>query len=189
MILDFLKKSKNPEEIAKKITEKVVDSAFKFYRSEKFRSFTDLETLEKTEQDRIFNELIANGIVLGILMFDALAEKTKSERAKNFYHELMIELSSRYSNWLKELGTPKNFCEMWKNLIQMRVDEYLKDYQEHEKEIKDPFKRNPWVFVAAIGCHRHIRRGKSKPDELFKPILHWILDTADIISKITLKSI
>ena len=70
-----------------------------------------------------------------------------------------------------------------------KVDEYIKDYQEHEKEIKDPFKRNPWIFVVAVGCHRHIRRGKTKPDELFKPILHWILDTADIISKITLKSI
>ena len=188
-MFDFLKKSRNPEEIARKITEEIADSAFKFYRSEKFRSFTDLKNLEKTEQDRIFNELIANGLAVGILIFGTMAEKTKSERAKIFYHELMIELSSRYGNWLKELETPKHFCDMWKELIQMRVDEYIKDCQEHEKEIGDPFKRNPWVFVVAIGCHRHIRRGKTKPDELFKPILHWILDTADIISKIMFKSI
>ena len=122
-------------------------------------------------------------------MFETLAEKTKSDRVKNFDHELMIELTSRYGNWLKEMGTPQQFCDMWKGLIQMRVDEYKKDYQEHQQEMKDPFKRNPWVFIVTIGCHHHICRGKSKPDELFKLILHWIIAIAEMITKITLKSI
>ena len=188
-MFNFFKKTQNPEDIAKTITEKVAGTAFNFFRQQEFRQQTNLTALDQTEQDRIFNELVANGLVLGILMFDFLSTKTKKDRSKQFYEELKIELISRYGNWLRELGTPEQFCNLWKDLIQMRAEEYSKDYRKYRKEIDDPFKENPWVFVVAIGCHNHIRRGKSEPDELFKLILRWILETAKTISKITLKSI
>lgn len=189
-MFDFLKKPKSPEEIAKKITRSVADSAFKFYRNKTFRAYTDLETLDKTEQDRIFNELVVNGLVLGIMMLSAMTEKSKTTRAQNFYHELMIELSSSYSNWLRELGTEESFCQMWQELIKMRFDEYDKDCQKYQKEIGDLFEKSPWAFVTAIGCHHHIRRGKAKlKDPLFKLILVWIVDNAKTITNILDKSI
>lgn len=179
---------KRPDEIAKRLTEKIAGESFKLFREPQFHELVNYEKLQKEEQDRIFNEIVLTGLALAILMFGYLEEYTKNERAKQFYAELQMEMESYYSNWLKELGTPTEFTELWKKLIKMRTDEYRRDYKEHQKELEKDWKKNPWVFVATIGGYHHIRRGKGKPeDPLFKFFLKWVIKIANDISATTLK--
>ena len=116
-------------------------------------------------------------------MFSTLEEKSKHEWPKQFYSELQIEMASRYSNWLRELGTPQEFTDLWKDLIMMRTDEYRQDYQHHTQELEKEWKKNPWVFVCAMGGYHHLRRGKGKPeDPLFKLFLNWVVMMGNVIS-------
>lgn len=183
---------KNPDELAKILTEKIANSAFAFFRQNNFREAVNFNGLVQEEQDRIFNELVATGVSLAILMFTTmsdLAQKKKKDHVVEFYQELIIELYSRYGNWLRELGTEEKFALMWKDLIEMRVEEYRKDHLEHKKELPDELKANPWISVCSIGYLYHIRRGKpEKKDDLFILILRWIKSIAIEISRITLKS-
>lgn len=179
---------KNPEEIARRLTEDIANSSFKFFRESELRRLIDFEKLDQKERDRIFNEIVATGLSLAILMFNYLAERTENAKAKEFYIELKVEMESRYSNWLRELGTPSEFTELWKKLIRMRTEEYERDFEEHKTELEKEWKKNPWVFVTAIGGYRHIRRGRGKPkDPLFKFFLKWIIKTANAISATTVK--
>lgn len=192
-IFNLFKRSQSPEELARILTEKIAKSAFDFFRQNNFREEIDLDKLAQVEQDRIFNELVATGISLAILIFSTmsdLAQKKKKNRIVEFYQELIIELYSRYGNWLRELGTEEKFASMWKGLIEMRIKEYQKDFREHKKEIPSELKANPWISVVSIGCLYHIRRGEPKDkDSLFLLIIHWAKSLAIEISKLTLRSL
>jgi hypothetical protein len=181
-----MKPLKSPDEVARKITEMVASEAFKLFRDKKFRRSSLLETFDQTEQDRIFNEIVVSGLSLAVLMFEALSERAKDKKEiSQYYAELQMESASRYGNWLKEMGTPPALADMWKGLINMRVDEYRKDYRKYKRELSDDkAKGNPWVFVVAIGGHNHLRRGKGKPeDELLKIFLRWVCSIAEKISR------
>ena len=181
---------KNPEEIAKKITEDIASSSFDFFKQSDFRELVNFEKLERTEQDRIFNEIVVTGLSLAILMFESMEKVANNKNLKQFLIEIRVELASYYGNWLKELGTPQEFVDLWKKLIEMRVDEYRKDYQEHQKELEKDWKKNPWVFVTALGGYHHIRRGKVKQeDKLFKMFLKWVIKNANKICKDNIRAL
>lgn len=174
---------KSPEYIAQKITEKIADSAFKVIQKKKFRKMAGFSGLSQTEQDRIFNELLVNGLSLAILIFRTVKERSSGEK-RSYFNELQMEMASAYPNWLKELGTDVKFVEKWKGLIKMRCDEYEKDFKEYKKELPDPQKANPWVHIVSIGCHHHIRRGKTdEKDPMFKFVIEWISGLSEMISK------
>ena len=126
----FLKYSlfppKEPEEIAKRITEKIAQSSFSFFKNTRFRDLLDFQNLSQIEQDRIFNELVVTGQSAAILMFETLEQRAKTKTAAQFYRDLQIEIESRYSNWLKELGVEPEHFMLWKKLVKMRTQEYRK---------------------------------------------------------------
>lgn len=194
-IIDLIKSTfnppKNPEQLARAITEKIANSSFVFFKDENIRSLLNFEKISVTEQDRIFNEILVSGITIAILIFATLENKTKNERIKQFHIEMQIELTSSYPNWLKELGAEQNNADLWKELIKMRVNEYEKDYEENEKEIKKQTDAKlAFVFVVAIGGNKHICRGKKKDMNLtFKPFLRWNVNLANEILKIIETSI
>ncbi len=174
---------KLPKEVSQKITERIANSSFKIFKERRFRMWVDFNNLEQTEQDRIFNELVVTGLSLAVLMFKTAAELTTGEKS-NYLNELQIELTSRYGNWLKELGTESKCADMWKELINMRCKEYEKDFQRYKKELPDPQKSNPWIPVVAFGGYHHIRRGKTEErDPLFLFLVQWVKNLAIDISK------
>lgn len=179
---------KNTFEIAKLLTEKIASESFTFFKEPRFRELINFEKISQTEQDRIFNEIVATGIALSVVMFEKLAALAPHEEIRQFYAELQLEMRSYYANWLKELGTPQKFTDLWKQLIKMRTDEYEKDYQTHQKELERDWKKNPWVFVATYGGYHHLRRGKGKSeDPLFKMFLKWNIKIANQITEILKK--
>jgi len=174
---------KNPEKLARNITEMVANDSFKFFQTKDFVEMSNLKSFEQTEQDRIFNEIVVSGLALAILMFETLGKITEDERLKQYYMESKTETESRYGNWLKELGSEPEFADSWKPLIRMRTDQYQKDYKKYKKEFDDRAKKNPWIFIVAIGGYDHITRGKGKPkDPLFLHFLHWTHQTAEKIT-------
>lgn len=174
---------KLPELTAQQITEKITNSSFEIFKDKKFREWVDFDELEQIEQDRIFNELVVSGLSLAILMFRTVRDLTSDEK-RAYFHDLQMEMMSYYGNWLMELGAEKEFCNMWKELIQMRCKEYEEDFEEYKKELPDPRKGNPWISVVAFGGYRHIRRGKTdEKDPLFLFITRWVKELAILISK------
>ena len=171
---------KNIHEIAKVLTEKIAADSFSLFNKQQFRKLVNFDKLDQQEQDRIFNEILVAGLILLILMFSRLEKMAPHDIIRQFYAELQMEMHSRYSNWLKELGTSSEFTDLWKTLIKMRTEEYRRDYKEHRRELEKDWQKNPWVFVTALGGYKHIRRGQGKPgDPLFKIFLRWNIKIAN----------
>lgn len=151
------------EKEAIKITELIANRSFRLFKSKKFRAFSNLNDLELVEQDRIFNEIIASGIVLAVLMFGSLADETNNRNKEQFYSELSLELINRYGNWLIELGGKQEHAEMFKKLIKLRADEYRKHRRRYKRELGQ-FKKEAtvWLPIVSIGGFAHITRGNAK---------------------------
>lgn len=177
------------EKAAEKIVEKIAHSSFRFFKDEKIREMLNFSEIDQVEQDRIFNELVVTGLSLAILITETISGLTRDERSITF-EKLGNELAVQYPNWLGKLGIEKQYLDIWTKLIEMRCDEYREDFKEYRKHLPDPEKANPWVGVIAIGGLRHIRRGKTSPDDpLFKHLLAWTGSLAVEIEKISVKLI
>lgn len=166
--------------------------SFDLFRNKKFRKLAKFNTLNQTEQDRIFNELVVSAHVLIMLTLEA-PDLRLDEQLKDAYREFLIkakdEIPNAYMNQLRELGIPNKFLKVWKKLFEIRYDEYEKDKNEVRmagieleskkgdvdvKKLKDIQIMLP-INVVAMGAHRHILRGKTKGrDELFKMLIKWL---------------
>ena len=180
---------KTPEWAAEDVTDLIAKASFFLFRDKKFRlSVDNFDNLEQVEQDRIFNEIVVSGLVLAILTYETIADLAQNDEKKSYFIELKTEMESRYGNNLRELGVEEEFAGLWKGLIQMRADEYRKDYREHKAEIGDRPGVNPYMFVVAIGGTDHISRGKAKAEgELFKIFRGWIFNLTEKILATTKK--
>lgn len=174
---------KSPENIAQKLTEKITNESFAVLKDKKFKQMVTLDLLDQAEQDRIFNELLANGLAVAVLMFRTVRDLSKNGK-RSYFNELQMEMTSCYGNWLMELGTEKEFTGMWKELIQMRCEEYEKDFKKYKKDLPDIKEGNPWIPIVSFGCYHHIRKGKTdEADELFIYLTKWINSLAIMLSR------
>ncbi|MFZ5365971.1 MAG: hypothetical protein ACOZBZ_01630 [Patescibacteria group bacterium] len=185
-------KLKNPPPISRvtsvfcaTLVQAASNQAFKLFRDKKFREFAEFEKLDKTEQDRIFNELVVSYLVLLMLTLEA-PDLHGEQELKEYFLIVKDEIPKAHLDYLKDLGIEKRYLEDWKKLIQMRYDEYSSDKLEarkaameiesKEKELTVEGLADIQLFLpvqtVAIGCHHHILRGKTEgKDELFKLIL------------------
>jgi hypothetical protein len=183
----LISRSLSIEEAAKKIIEKVAHSSFKFFKDEEVREILNFSEIDQLEQNRIFNELVVTGLSLSILMTETISDLSRGEKSVVF-GKLHDELLVRYPNWLRELGIEKCYLDQWVKLIEMRCDEYRKDFEEQRRHFPDPEKTNPWTSVVVIGGLHHLRRGKVLPEDLlFKHLLAWLGPLTIEIEKIMAK--
>lgn len=174
----------SPEELAKRVTEMIAKESFRIFRRKKFRELNNFPQIDQTEQDRIFNELVASGLALSILMFETIAQKRIGVIEQYLMHARMETLSC-YGNMLRNLGVEEEFAGLWKGLIKMRSDEYRKDLKIYLKHGPKTARKNPWPIIVSIGGFKHVTRGKGKPqDPLYKIFLDWICDVTLRIDKI-----
>jgi len=159
--------------------------AFKLFRDKKFRQLLDFNSLEKMEQDRIFNELVVSNLTLLMLTLEAPDLRIDSD-VKEYFFTFKDEIPKTHVDFLKELGIEKKYLDDWEKLIKMRYEEYSEDkYKARQAAIEIESKEKELttdglvdiqlllpVQTVVIGCHHHICRGKTKgKDELFKLIL------------------
>lgn len=153
-------------------------NAFQIYRHPKFRFLTSLESLEKIEQDRIFNELVVTNIVLLMLSLEANDLGVKEE-LKDYFLLVKDSLPKAHCHELATLGIEKEYLDIWEKLIKLRYEEYsrnkneireasmqfeAKDRELTVKDLEDIQSILP-MQTAAFGCFDHVCRGKTKGKE------------------------
>lgn len=190
-----LKKSglnNNPTPLSKmaKITAATLDQAatqwaFKTYWDKKFQKLANLEKLNQTEKDRIFNELILAAEALIMMTLEA-KDLRQPEDFREYLSKVRDEIPKAHNETLKELGVERKHRKLWEKLINMRYEEYSKskltarearmEYESKEKDLvasdMEGINLTLPPFTIAVGAHKHIVRDKTKgKDPLFKLIM------------------
>ena len=154
-------------------------TAFSTWNDRMYRSLIGYDALSKTEQDRIFNELVGAGLSVIMLTLDAPDLRVDRD-LKEYYALLRDELPRAHLSELKRLGVEKKFLKIWEKLIATRYGEYSEAKlnarsaaMEYESQGK-PLTRDDLdgihlflpAFTVAVGCHKHIFRGKTEGHDL-----------------------
>lgn len=160
-----------PEQEGRFLVKVVSGSAYQVFLDESFRELVDFKRQNEEEQNRIFNELTVTGLGLLLLLIDDKLPSIKDER-KNFWKEVRDKIPELFTAWLESLGIAKTYVEIWTKLIDLRMDEYLKDrgitrnawaeelLKENDEEMNDAAVRVETMTVSSL---LHITRGKAKP--------------------------
>lgn len=173
----FMKSGKNLAQVA-------ANSSFEFWQRKDFRLYVNFQSLSKTEQDRMFNELEVSVLGLFTLNLDYAVSVAKEEYKKPlgiFQKEIVVGFLQLFL----ELGIEKKFIDQWEELISMRFKEYRQHFKTAVKE-SDSWKelrgdeemRQTWARIETItiDCLTHIRRGDvGKDDPLWKLLRKWLI--------------
>ncbi len=150
-----------------------------------FQALAKLDSMDQTEQDRIFNELVVGCITLVMLGLEA-PDLRVDDDLKDFLKELRDAMPAAHVRYLGEMGVESEYLNDWTKLINMRFEEYARDKhdvraaamklrsQETDLDLKELSGIQLLVPLqaVAIGTHHHICRGETEGnDELFKCIL------------------
>lgn len=170
------------------LNQSATTKAFELFRDKKFRNLAHFNSLDQTEQDRIFNELILAFHTLIVLTLEAPDLRVKND-FKEYLQLLKEETPKAYLAQLQELGVENEHLKLWKKLFKMRYEEYSSDrlkareaamiVESRDKELTGKDLEDITLFLpvpsVAIGCHYHICRQKVKGrDELFKLTIKWL---------------
>jgi hypothetical protein len=160
-------------------------SAFELFRDTEFRRLASLEQLSRTEQDRIFNELVVASVVLIMLLLEAPDLRMATD-FRAYCAELRARIPRAHVSQLRSLGVEGEHLRDWERLITMRYEEYARDRHDvraaamHIESLEKSLSVDGLskiqllvpVQATAIGCHHHVCRGNTDGrDELFKAIL------------------
>jgi len=170
---------------ATSLDQAAIQWGFKTYWDKKFLKLAKIDSLDQTEKDRIFNELILAGETLIMLTLEA-KDLRHDDDFKNYLLKVKDEIPNAHDDYMKELGIERKYRKLWKKLINMRYTEYseskttareaMMEYEAKEKELEtsDMADINLTLppFTIAVGAFKHIVRGKTKDkDLLFKLIM------------------
>jgi hypothetical protein len=169
-------------ETAAALVQGAGSSAFQLFKDKHFRHLARFEQLSRTEQDRIFNELVVASVVLIMLVLEAPDLKVAGE-FRGYLSDLNKKIPKAHIDYLRSMGVETEHLRIWEKLIAMRYKEYARDRHdvraaameiESAEKGLDPANLSKIqmlvpVQTAAIGCHQHICRGDTKDrDDLFK---------------------
>lgn len=169
-----------------RIANLVAGSSFEFWNRKDFRLYVNFNSLDRTEQDRIFNELEVSVLGLFTLHLDNAISLISAKEKKVVLNLLKESISSGFLQMMSDLGIENKFLKEWKILIDMRIDEYRKDFKtavkesSNWKELKneDEEMKLAWsrIETITIDCLTHIRRGDvKKEDSLWKLLRKWFI--------------
>lgn len=169
-----------------KLAQLVASSSFEFWQRKDFRLYVDFSNISQTEQDRMFNELEVTVLGLFTLNLENTLETVREEEKKIVIKALKNELVPAFLQMFKDLGVENKFVKQWEMLIDMRFEEYRKDFKIGLKESSkwEEFKSDEqdlkvaWARIETmtIDCLTHIRRGKvEKDDPLWKLLRKWLI--------------
>lgn len=172
-LLRKLFKKISPESECEFLVRRAATSGYMVFRNEQFRKMIDFETQSQEEQDRIFNELTVTAIVYLMRMVEDSFDRVKPER-QHFWRDLKKMTPDVFVTWLSGVGVPRELTHIWKKLIDMRYEEYVKGQQETRAAWKKAFAEHPDKDVltdhvarlesVTVGSLLHITRGKASTD-------------------------
>lgn len=184
-----------PEEILNKLGQVLANAvarvSFMLWEKKEFREMIDFNKISQTEQDRIFNELEVSFLGLFYLYLDNLSSQLENQEEKELVEQLKPALRKGFIALYEDLKIEKKFIDIWKELINMRFEEYQDDFHglikegAKEKKLKDKQFRLFWARTQTItlDCLQHIRRGKlEQKDPLRKYLQDWVVNVDKIYS-------
>jgi len=160
--------------LAHELDQKAIKWGFKTYWNKDFLKLADIDALNQTEQDRIFNELVLAPEILIMVAFQVWNKENIGD-----------QIAKEHTNFMKEIGVEKQYRKLWEKLINIRYQEYhqsknnarvaMIEFDSQEKDVlaSDIEDINTTLppFAISVLCHKHILRGKTRgKDLLFKLI-------------------
>lgn len=179
----FKRMAIQPHQEASMLVRMVTDSGYKIFTDEQFRESINFEKEKREEQDRIWNEIAVTGLIFLLSFLDDYLKADDSPR-RPFWVEVRNEIIPEFIKWLEELKIPDEFVEIWKKLIDLRMEEF-KDkrkitFDMLEKEFSDGDTtelRNTFIrlHTLSISGSSHITRGDDqKVVKLKKHLNAWL---------------
>ncbi|OGE74191.1 MAG: hypothetical protein A3I07_01420 [Candidatus Doudnabacteria bacterium RIFCSPLOWO2_02_FULL_42_9] len=171
------------------ITMKAIKSAFDLFRNIDFRSEINFDSLSQTEQDRIFNELVVTALCLVYFQTETLIN-FHEDFFREYLKEVKNGILTAYKEILKSFGIEEKFLIDWDKLLQLRLDEYRRDFNEHRHELPDVEEHNPWILVTAVGGFDHITRGRGQSDDpAYRRIVRGLIIVSDDTNKMFIEAV
>lgn len=180
-----------------KFGEIIANSAFELWQTKDFRNLVEFSFISQTEQDRIFNELEVSLLGLFIINLDQAVDSSESDEHEIFYAKLRQALIEGFLNIYKKLNLEQKHIHQWRILIDMRLEEYRKDFKIALKESKkmkgiqdDPQVGILWAKIetVTIDCLSHIRRRNVKEgDPLWRMLRRWLTKMEVVFDQLTLQ--
>lgn len=184
-------------ETGEKFGQIIGQASFDFWQDQTFRNLVNFDNLSQTEQDRIFNELEVSALGLFSLNLDQAIKSAKSNEQEMFYIKLKPALIEGFLSLFKKLGVEKQYINEWRLLIDMRLEEYRKDFEislKESKKLKEAKDNSElqvlWAKIETISidCLTHIRRGDVKEkDPLWRMLRRWLTGLEVTFDKLTLQ--
>lgn len=175
----------SPEKSAENMMWRIAKMSFKLFKDNRFREPLELEKLEQTERDRIFNEVVLSGLSLVYLMLETIQEESEGAK-KELFRMVKNPFHGAYPRSLAALGIEDEHVQLWYRLMAMRCEEYRGDYRRFKKQLPKTGQGNPWIHVVCIGGSSHICRGKIK-EKIFALMNKWCIDVAVMCEKTMIK--
>lgn len=169
-----------------RIASLIAGSSFEFWNRKDFRLYVNFNSLDRTEQDRIFNELEVSILGLFTLHLDNAISLVAAKEKKVALNLLKESIYSGFLQMMSDLGIENKFLKEWKVLIDMRINEYRKDFKttvkksSNWKELKNEDEKMKLAWsrteTITIDCLTHIRQGDvKKEDPLWKLLRKWFI--------------
>lgn len=120
-----------------------------------------------------------------MFLLEQILKEINDEKKKVYYQSLRETVPKYFRKYLRAIGIPEKFANIWDKLIDLRYDEYSKDiidvrseFLKGDDELSELAKHNvAMIFQSlAFGLYRHIVRGKIVQDDpLYKYIQPYLL--------------
>jgi hypothetical protein len=162
----------------------VSGSAYQVFLDGQFRKLSNFEKQSQIEKDRIFNELVVTALILLISVIRDNFPRIEKGR-QVFWQTVYEKIPDIFIDWLNELKIERNYVDIWRKLIDMRLEEYqekqsltrgiwieeLIKNQDSEK-FNDAAVR---VETLTVSSMLHVTRGRAKRDDSLRRHLRtWL---------------
>ncbi len=173
-----------PEKETEHLVRVVCGSAYSVFLDRHFRDKVNFEKQTQTEQDRMFNELVVTALLLLISIIKDRLYFIREER-KNFWRQVLQQIPSNLVNWLGSLGIEKKYLNIWRKLIDLRLNEYQQRQSQTRRTWAEEIASHPEeellndamvrVETLTVSSMLHITRGKAKRDDpLRRRLRTWL---------------
>lgn len=173
-----------PEDEAEHLIKVVCGSAYGLFLDQHFREMVNFEKQNQTERDRMFNELVVTAL---LLLLSAVKDRIYSiELGRQEFWRRVHEIAPDYFfSWLGKIGVAKQYLDIWKKLLDLRLNEYQERQSQTRQVWADEIYKRPEeeqlsdamvrVETLTVSSMLHISRGQAERDDpLRRRLRTWL---------------
>src|SRR3989338_3894595 len=144
--------------------------ALAIFQDKDFRRLSNFSQIGEGEQNRIFNELTVTNLILLMLILDQLAQEAEGQERKGYLLALRQAAPEYFRGFIKRINIPKDLAEIWSQLIDLRYDQYCRDFLDwrgaalNDEKLADFGSDNRLMIfrTAVFGLYQHLTPGQVK---------------------------